>query len=172
MSGVAKGSVLGPELFIIEFSDIDANISSSVFKFADDTKLHSNVCTCDQTDRLQCDLNEMSGWSTKCQMSFNADKCKCLHEEHSCPKANYCIDGAEIEYIKAENFLGVPIGCILDSSLRCAIVVSTTNKVLGVTKRTYVHKSLSNVMHLYKVACKTTFRIQLSCLTSIPAKGH
>ena len=44
-SGVSQGCVLGAALFIKYINDIDADVSSLVLKFADDTKLHSNVCT-------------------------------------------------------------------------------------------------------------------------------
>ena len=78
-SGVPQGSVLGSASFIVCINDIDVNVSISVLKFADDTKLYSNVCTCDQTGQLQYDLDRMSEWSTKWQMLFNDDKCKRLH---------------------------------------------------------------------------------------------
>ena len=58
-SGVTQSSVQGA-LSVIYINDIDANVSSSALMFADDTKLHRNVCTGDQMDRLQCDLAEMS----------------------------------------------------------------------------------------------------------------
>ena len=62
MSGVPQGSVLGPALSIIYVNDNDINVSFSVHKFTDDTELYSNVCTCNQTDRVQCDLDDMSEW--------------------------------------------------------------------------------------------------------------
>ena len=37
-SGVPQGSVLGPILFLILLLDIDDDLSSKVFKFANDTK--------------------------------------------------------------------------------------------------------------------------------------
>ena len=145
-SGVPQGSALGPTLFIIYINDVDANVSSSVLKFADDTKLYYNICTCDQTDRLQCDLDKMSEWSTKWQMPFNADKCKRFHMGHSCPRVNYMIGGVEIKNVWAEKDLCVTIGCTIDSSLQCAKVVSTAYMALGVIKRTYVYKSQGNAM--------------------------
>ena len=68
----------------------------------------------------------------------------------SYPSLNYSIGGVEIKNAKAEKDLGFAMGCVLDSSLQCAKVVSTANKVSSVIKRTYVHKSQSNIMYLYK----------------------
>ena len=48
---------------------------------------------------------------------------------HSYPGVNYSIGGVEIKNVKAEKDLGVTIGCTIDSSLQCAKVVSTANKV-------------------------------------------
>ena len=40
LSGVPKGSVLGPILFLIYTNDLEDDISSKVLKFADDTKVY------------------------------------------------------------------------------------------------------------------------------------
>ena len=72
----------------------------------------------------------------------------------------------------ADKDFGVTMCCTLDSSLQCAKLVGTANKVLDVIKRTYVYMSQSNIMYLLQVACKTTFRILLFGLTSAPVKGH
>ena len=96
---------------------------------ADGTKLNSNICTYDQTDHLQCDLDKMSERSSKWQMLFNADKCSRLHVGHSYQSFNYSIGGVEIRYVKAEQDLGVSMGYTINSSLQRAKMVSTANKV-------------------------------------------
>ena len=75
-SGVPQGSVLGPTLFIIYINDIDDRITSSLLKFADDTKLVRKVGTQDDCEELQKDIHRMYKWSEDWQMMFNIDKCK------------------------------------------------------------------------------------------------
>ena len=54
------GSVLGPILFLIFINDLDSGLTSSVFKFADDTKILGSVSTSDDKDTLQQDLQHVS----------------------------------------------------------------------------------------------------------------
>ena len=52
-SRVPQGSVLGPVLFVVFIDDIDANIRSTVLKFADDTKLVAKVGTDEDREVLR-----------------------------------------------------------------------------------------------------------------------
>ena len=84
-------------------------------------------------------------------MLFNADKCNRLHVGHSYHSVNYSIGVVEKKNVEGEKDLGVALGCTLDSSLQCAKVVGTANKVLCVMKRIFVYKSQSNIMYLFKL---------------------
>ena len=78
-SGVPQGSILGPILFIVFINDIDENISSTVLKFADDTKLLRGLSNDRDINNLQEDLMKLFQWSQDWQMLFNIEKCKVLH---------------------------------------------------------------------------------------------
>ena len=108
-SGVPQGSVLGPLLFLIFINDIDSSLTSSISKFADDTKLYRKVSDNDDASMLQRDLDRLFSWSQTWQMSFNADKCKVLHFGRKKVNYDYNMNGSILSDVTFEKDLGVVI---------------------------------------------------------------
>ena len=76
LSGVPQGSVQGPLLFIIFINDLELQISNTVLKFADDTKVFGTVIDEDDRGVLQEDLHKLSEWADSWRMEFNVEKCE------------------------------------------------------------------------------------------------
>jgi hypothetical protein len=75
VSGVPQGSVLGPLLFLVHVSDIDADLEHSfASSFADDTRLLARVTRVEDCERLQCDLRRIYGWAETNNMKLNGSK--------------------------------------------------------------------------------------------------
>ncbi len=75
LSGVTRGSVLGPVLFLMYVNDIDDGITCKISKFADDTKITSKVTSSIDKRKLQLNFDRLVNWTEKWQMKFNVDKC-------------------------------------------------------------------------------------------------
>ena len=79
VSGVPQGSSLGPLLFLIHISDIDACTEfTNVSSFADDTRLLMPICDGRDHIKMQSDLNRVYDWAIKNNMTFNSDKFELL----------------------------------------------------------------------------------------------
>jgi len=148
-SGVPQGSVLGPLLFIIYINDIDEGIVSRISKFADDTKLGSDVSTPEKVEQLQIDLQKLGEWSEKWQMPFNAAKCKVMHIGYRNPQSQYFLQGKALESTDSEKDLGVVITSDLKFSKQCIAVEKKAQKLLGYIKRQFGYRNKEIVLSLY-----------------------
>ena len=113
LSGVPKGSVFGPILFIVYINDLDGNLNSYVLKFADDAKILSEVSSLDKVVNLQSDLDKLYESSEDCQMMFNDQKSKYLHIGHKNTYGSHSIGGVEATNSSYQRDLRV----IIDESL-------------------------------------------------------
>ena len=63
ISGVPRGSVLGPILFVVYINDLLENVNLKVKIFAEDTKVYRHNRDGNDQDDIQSDLNALDKWS-------------------------------------------------------------------------------------------------------------
>ena len=107
LSGVPQGSILGPLLFTIYVNDLPQSISSSVFMFADNTRLIHPIHTTNDHNHLQSDLNYLLQWCAKWQLNFNISKCRYIHYGKKHAFGGYNINGQPLTSVDYHKDLGV-----------------------------------------------------------------
>ena len=148
-SGVPQGSVLGPVLFLVYINDIDADLISTIGKFADDTKLCKSVSSAEGINHLSEDLLKLSAWANDWQMSFNTDKCSIIHLGHQNIKHKYSLCGNVLKDSEEERDLGIIVDSSLKFSEQCNTAVKNANSILGIIRRTIRCKSQNIIKKLY-----------------------
>ena len=139
LSGVPKGSVLGPLLFLLYINDLDDNITYNVLKFADETHVLREVNTDGDKQHLQNDLDKLFKRSEKWQMLFNCGKCKCIHTGHGNHNMGYTVLGTTVN----QKDLGITISDDMKVSEQCGIAASKGNKIIGLIRRNITNKEKS-----------------------------
>jgi len=76
LSGVPRGSILGPLLFLMFVNELPLWIKSEMRMFADDTKVWYRIKSEKDSIALQEDLDKLSSWSDILQLTFNAENVK------------------------------------------------------------------------------------------------
>ena len=79
LSGVPQGTVLGPILFLLFVNDIELSLAHSKIRcFADDSRLLKSIKSSADAVLLQNDLDNVTCWAKKNNMSLNEDKFELL----------------------------------------------------------------------------------------------
>jgi len=74
-SGVLQGSILAPLLFLIFINDIEENLITDLFVFADDCELSNEYnYLCETETRLNADLDTIAELARKWYVTFTSEK--------------------------------------------------------------------------------------------------
>ena len=139
-SGIPKGSVLGPLLFIVFFNDLPKRVDSTMLIFADDIKIYGRTDFPVDEDKLREDLNAMVETSKQWHLPFHPDKAKMKHVGKSRAQ---CIlyslgNGTEAPLtVTEEKDLGMAFDSSLKFEVHIAGKVKKANRTLGIIRRTF-----------------------------------
>ena len=138
-SRTPQGSVLGPLLFLIFINDLPEAVQSTMYLFADDSKIWRTIKDKEDSEILQQDLNNMHEWSKKWLMQYHPDKLKglCLNNRETASEQEYTVGGVKVKKVTAEKDLGVTVDSDLKFKEHIESKISKGNQILGVIRRTF-----------------------------------
>ena len=163
-SGIPQGSVLGPLLFLIYINDLPDGITSTIYMYADDTKLYREIKSPDDHQILQNDLSKLCTWSKKWLLKFYPKKCSCLTigKKLESPSYSYDLSSHIIEQVKSIKDIGVTMDSELSFDEHINIKIDTANKIVGIIRRTYRYLNCENFLPLYKCLVRSHFDYAVS----------
>jgi len=170
-SGVPRGSVLGPILFLIFINDLDSTLINSILKFADDTKLFGRINTDEDREVLQRDLHCLIQWSEKLQMPFNTAKCVNVHFGSSNKEFEYYMDNQKLAAVKEVKDLGITVTGYLKPGTQCQQAYAKASRALGVRARSISYKSPEVLLKLCKTLVRPHVEYLCLCLVTILCEG-
>jgi len=92
-------------------------------------------------------------------MLFNADKCKVMHMGFNNKQAKYDMHYVQLECVSEKKDLGVIISGDLKWEKQCTEAVNKANRMLGMIKCNFIHRSKETIILLYKSLVRLTWNI-------------
>ena len=154
-SGVPQGTVIGPSSFLSFVNDLPEVVQSSIYMFADDTKMFRGIVNNYDSLQLQSDIDRLVTWSSTWRLLFNPNKCKVMTVGRAKSTSNYTMtlyDGSVISLERStlEKDLGILIDCQLNFTEHMFAAAKKANGIMGVIRRTFTHLDLKCFSLLYK----------------------
>ena len=152
LSGVPQGSVLGPLLFVLYINDLPESVCSSLYLFADDTKLLKTINNVEDSLILQKDIDALEEWSRKWLLKFHPDKCHVLTIGKLCNIAHahpYALENQVLEHVFSEKDLGVTFDSNLTFEEHIMNKIKKANSMVGMIRRSFSYLSPDLFRQLY-----------------------
>ena len=130
ISGVPQGSVLGPLLFLIYINDLPNCVQNSVCRlFADDCILYQRIRSCQDSDKLQADLDQLQKWKSIWLMEFHTSKCQVISITNKVKPiiGKYQVHDHILEQVNCAKYLGIYIDCKLAFNTHVDAIVKKAN---------------------------------------------
>ena len=150
-SGVPQGTVLCPVLFLCYTCNLPSVVRfCKISIYADDTKLYNEICSFEDCENLQKDLDAVSDWACKWQLKLNPTKTCFLRIGYQNNfSTDYCIENKVIEKSATVCDLGVRMDCKLTFSNHCSHVTQRAFHTLYNLFKTFRNHDISFYLFLY-----------------------
>ncbi len=161
-SGVPRGSVIGPFLFVVFINDLSRRIKNKLKIYADDTKILSMMRNTDDQKTLQMDLDEALKWSKEWLLVFNIGKCLIMHFGTNNKENQYKIDNKILPKSGSERDLGVVLNRDLKWREQMTVCASKANQMLDMLKKSFIYIDEYAIKRYVKFAIsvnKITFKL-------------
>ncbi|BHF72776.1 hypothetical protein SprV_0401584700 [Sparganum proliferum] len=168
-SGVPRGSVLGPILFVIYIDDCIHGLACEIAMFADDIKLWTVIRNEDDEANLQANLDRLEQWSCHWLLPFNVSKCNILRigRTSSAHRQTYYLNPTPLSVVEVQKDLGVWITSSLKPSSHCLKAAKSAISSLYLIKRGICEVRRRVLSQGLRDVCAPTVRICPSGLETL-----
>ena len=162
ISGVPQGTVLGPILFLIFINDITFCVTNSVIRcFADDTRIMKAISQTQDMPLLQQDLDRVTQWSIRNNMSLHEDKFEFLshavnrsnplhHLPFTCEVYQYSTSKGNLTPVQQLRDLGVTVSSDLSWTLQISTMATKARQKAAWVLSVFHTRSSTIMLTLYK----------------------
>ena len=154
-SGIPQGSVLGPLLFVMYINDLPDLVSSTVYLFADDTKIFKIIENENDPKILQRDLDSLRKWSDTWLLRFHPQKCKFMNLGKNKEQVEYKLGDHRLDQISEEKDIGVHIDDELSFNRHISEKIKKANSMAGIIRRSFKYLDKETFTPLYKSLVRT-----------------
>ena len=155
-SGVPQGSILGRLMFLIYINDLPSKVATNIDLFADDSVLHHQISTHDDSEYFQENLHQSRSGMVFYIFSSPLRQKRPLSYE-------YNLNGAPLKTVEKHRHLGVWLQSSLSWEYHISSICGKANRVLGLIRRTFGYKNPDGV----EIAFKSLVRPALEVLSSM-----
>ena len=130
-SSVIQVGFLGPLLFTIFINDID-EVIYKISKFADDSKIASQVNSLNDIRTMQRTLDKLVAWANRQEMDLNVNKSEVMHIGKINLDFQYHMNDGWVKSVDEKWDLEVLMSKDLKFSKQCLLAKNKANLILGI----------------------------------------